>query len=389
MTTPAWTAPDTPAHERVQDAHAQSTGQPPRSSASAPGTWIVAGTGADHYGGVIVVGLSDLRAAVAVSPRDDANVAVTGTFADTDAPESLGGRASALVNTLMSRQMLSRETAGLDITVVSDIPLGAGLGALHAFDAALAMALLSHDPEIGTAPLRTRLAEVCGQATKGDPLLVRARYAAALRGTSNAVAVVDYSDGSLTQAPLPQRSGLRVFSIAPSHGSAESAAVRDGGEALTEGRELIDASCTNFGVPSLRHLPDAAERIVEWVGALRDVRGEDAAVAPETARAWVAYGEAETKQGEKVSRALRSMKHSDLADALADHNSHPDLVVPNDLVELVTLRGALVARPAAAGMSDAVIAYVDAARAEEFVHAVTGDRLAVVEIVAGEPAEIA
>ncbi|GAB3081651.1 galactokinase family protein [Corynebacterium aquatimens] len=343
---------------------------------------MVAGANADHFGGVIAVGLTDLRLAVAVSPRTDADFCIYGNFADAAVPSDVAERASTLVTTMMGRQMLSRDTQGMDITVVSDIPLGSGLGARHSFDAALALALSSRDPEANTAPVRTRLAEVCHQAGKaGGYHVLRARHTAALRGADSSVAVIDYSDVSLTQAPHPQRSHFRVFSVAATHGTPQTTE-----PALIASRELYDSACANFGVNSLRQLPDAGDRVAEWVATVRDVKGADAALDPDRARSWIAYGESESSQGENVARALRSLRPQDLISTLAEPNAHPELTTPDSLLELISLRGATVVRPATPGMSDAVIAFVDAARADEFLRTLDGDGLAVVELRPGSPA---
>ena len=56
----SWTAPDTPASQRVAEVHRDATGREPAHCADAPGTFIVVGENADHFGGITVAGLLSL-----------------------------------------------------------------------------------------------------------------------------------------------------------------------------------------------------------------------------------------------------------------------------------------------------------------------------------------
>lgn len=416
-----WTAPETSASDRVAQAHRSRTGTDSVHVADAPGTFVVAGENSDHFGGITIVGLTGLRAAAAVSPRDDSTISVHCEFAGATADETadcariaalaeqggteIGAEAAAgaetgansaertlaerfggLVHTLVGRQMLSRDTAGMDITVVSDIPLGAGLGALHAADAALALALLGGDDEIDAAPLRTRLADIASQSAWVFSHLpaLRARHSAALRGREGSVSVIDYADESLTQAPHPAKAGVRILSVAPSHG----APFADESRVVERGRQFIDDACANFGVSSLRQLPNAADRVVEWVDARHHVYGTDSAPTLETARAWVDFGEAETELSANAAKALRSMRDDDFFRVIGEPEHTPGLPVPDQLVQLLQLRGARAARPAAAGMSQAALAYIPDAVADNAIADLSADGFAVVEVTPGAPARV-
>ena len=58
------------------------------------------------------------------------------------------------------------------------------------------------------------------------------------------------------------------------------------------------------------------------------------------------------------------------------------------IAELVTVRGALAARSAHAGLSNAVIAYVPSNRATNFAADLADDGFLLVTLAAGEPAKI-
>ena len=362
--------------------------------ASAPGTWVLIGENVDHFGGVTLAGTAALRAAAAVSPRPDRVVAVSARgplgqeFSaqlpfDEEPADGLGRRWWGLVHTLVQRQVLSRDTAGVDITVESDVPVGAGLGALYAADAAIALALAGAHDDVDTAPFRARLAEICSHAmtTYSSLPVLRARHSVALRGAEG-VSVVDYADGSLTQAPHPSRHGVRVFSVAASLGEpfAESR------EAIAAHRAFIDAACTNFGVASLRQLPDASARVAQWVEARR-AAGDDTAPDPETARRWVTFCESETLRSLAASKALRSRRANELFTLLNSASEAHSLATPDALVALARERGAVAARPAATGTSNAVIAFVPVQDADAFAGSMARE-YEVVEVAAGEPARL-
>ena len=362
--------------------------------ASAPGTWVLIGENVDHFGGVTLAGTASLRAAASVSPRSDGviSVAANGPLGqefsaqlpyDDQPADGLARRWWGLVHTLVQRQVLSRDTAGMDITVESDVPVGAGLGALYASDAAIALALAGSHDDVDTAPFRARLAEICSHAvaTYSSLPVLRARHSVALRG-ADGVSVVDYADGSLTQAPHPSRHGVRVFSVSKELG----APFTQSREAIAERRAFIDAACSNFGVSSLRQLPDAPGRAVQWVEARR-AAGDEAAPEPEAARRWVQFCESETLRSLAAAKALRSRRANELFTLLNSPSESHGLTSPDALVALARERGAVAARPAAIGTSDAVIAFVPVQEADSFAAAMARE-FEVVEVAAGEPARL-
>ncbi|WP_257162195.1 galactokinase [Corynebacterium cystitidis] len=411
---PLWSAPTTSPADRVATTHQELTGKTPRQIADAPATWVLIGENVDHYGGVTIVGLSDLRAAVAYSERDDNTIRVTfrtanstelnddttldavaelanSRHANPDADEEpvteelgIAIRFGGIVNTLMSRQMLSRDTPGLDITVESDIPLGAGLGAMYAADAALALALLADNDDINEAPLRTRIAEVCTQSVdqySSMPVL-RARHTAALRGVGETISVIDYADGSVTQAPHPQRAGVEVFAVAKTLGKADDSQAK----LIADRRAFITKVCQNFGTESLRSIPDSTARAVAWLEAVRQVKGTDGLPSVEEAKGWLEFSENETLRSMAVAKALRSRNTNDLFHLLNTPNHTHGLDTPDDIVQLMPLRGAVAARPAAAGMSQAVIAFVPLQKAHNFGADLAEDGFHVFSIARGKVA---
>ncbi|WP_288831370.1 galactokinase family protein [uncultured Corynebacterium sp.] len=395
-----WAADPTLPAKRVSKLHAEVTGRAPSGCASAPATWVLIGENVDHFGGVTLLGLSSLRAAAAVSPRDDETIRIEvrgpGDYSFSDAAElgqlaepaslnRLTRRVLGLVQGLVNRQVLSRETKGLDISVVTDILPGAGLGSLYAGDAAIALALAAGDPEVDEAPLRARLAEICSQnvVANSELAVLRARHTAALRGGGETISVVDYADGSVTQAPHPGKLGVRIFAVTGTWGEPYDEQT----ERIRARRAFIDEACANFGVASLRQLPDAADRAVEWVEARRQVLGPDSAPEPEVARAWVRFCETETLRSLATTKALRSRRENELFTLLNSPSENHDLDTPDELVSDLLSRGALSARPAAAGNSPAALAFVPLRDADAFLDSVAAD-YEVVEVLPGEVARV-
>lgn len=421
---PMWPAPELPTTDRAISAHREKVGVEPLHVAHAPATWLLIGEHVDHSGGVVLVALTDLEVAVALSPRDDDLLKVTvhettpagvrvledevsaGVVAEhaaaqqpaidergrpVEQPIPEGGlalRLGGIVWTMIQRQLLSRDTAGLDVTVVTDISDGVGLGDEAALESAFALALLGDAPDLNDAPMRSRLAEVCHQAAEmfspAPPL--RARHTVALRGAGDSVSVVDYADGSVTQAPHPQSGDLQFFAITVEHARTDRSH-----EIMRRQRFVADA-CRAFGTESLRLLPDARQRVVEWLSAVHKVHGTDDTPSVGEAAAWLAFEEKETERALQLARALRARRSEDIWPLLAQSQSGLTgpygLLGSEAMVQLCLVRGALGARAASAGNIEGVIAGVSTRRAPNFARDLADDGLVVVPLGRGRVAGV-
>lgn len=463
--------------------HAELYGVAPSFLAHAPATWSVIGEHVDHAGGVVVMSLAGQRAAVSVSPREDHKFVVhfrrdsladargTGKPASaedsttvqeiatveeiatlfsqqqpdvddsgkpTTPPLPRGGvahRLGGIVWMMMQRQLLSRDTSGMNITVVSAITPNSGLGEYAAIDSALALALQSDAPDVDEAPLRARLAEVCAQAGElfSSTVTLRARYSAALRGAgagtgSNAgssagsrsgsgagaqVSVLDYADGSLTKAVHPVGRELAAFAVtvpqdvstnedtstgdtnagntSPGDDSETTAATGQSDEIRTRNR-FVDSARQAFGAQSLRLLPDAPARVTQWLSAVHQVHGTDGVPELHESRTWLDFHAAETERAQLFAHAIRSQRARDIWPLLRDSQQALQddytLDASMELAQLCQVRGAIGARAAAAGTSKAVIAYVDKKKAENFAHDLVADGLVVTRLIPGDIAQL-
>lgn len=409
---PIWPSAHSPVLDRVRQLHREETGVESTQVADAPGTWLVMGEHVDYAGGVTLIAQVSQRVAVAVSPRPDDLIKVTyqstaldGVVTTTgeitlatveerattqqlvDVDSSIAARLGGIVWTMIHRQLLSRDTAGMDVTVVSDIPADAGLGAISSAEAAFALALLGEVEDRDEAPLRARLAEVCAQAAdifSHTPSL-RSRYTAILRGAAGQVAVVNYADGSVTQAPHPTSANMRILAVIGPETEVDQTV------AIQERRQFLDAACRAFGTESLRLLPDAPTRVLDWLRAVHKVHGTDGQPSLEQATTWLTFDKEETARAEQLIRSLRSRRIEDLWELMSESQAGLEdygLDAQSDLAQLVLVRGAAGARAAVAGMSAAVIAGVDKRHADNFVADLSADGFTIVDVGTGSPAQV-
>ena len=392
--------------------------------ATAPATWSLLGEHTDHSGGVVLASLAQWSVAVTVSANaaavinvttvsgaeggidkqsipveevaeraavQQATVDVHGRLIQVPAPEGgVAARLGGVAWTMIHRQMLSRDTCGLDITVVSTIPAKVGLGEAAAIDVATALALFTE--ESNDPPVRTRLAEICSQAADtfaGIPP-VRARHTVALRGGHEVISVVDYSDGSVTQAPHPvsRSGGLSAFAVmAPMTPTTDNTP-----DETRRRRNFIDEATRSFSVESLRLLPDATVRVVEWLQAAREVTGRRDLPTVEQARNWLTFWEQETLRAQQLASALRARRQQDIATLI--EASQRDMIcmygIPTTdeaVAGLCMNRGALSARSASAGITHGVITLIDAPKAPNFSADLADDGLLVIPLGHGDIAQ--
>lgn len=405
--------------DRACAAHLGAVGSNPSLRGRAPGTWPVVGEHTDEYGGVVALLPLRLHTAVVASPREDRSITVRGDFAGTEvrtheaalgeAPGSeqvtLAQRAAHLVSSFVQRQLLSRETSGFDLTVYSDVPLGSGLGALHSFDAALGLALYPEAREADEAPLRARLASVCSGAVSALPgsATLRARHIAALRCTAGNLCVVDYADGSVTTAPLPLAAarqaagssdpGIAAYALGyPGAHREPTAPTEPSAPPRAEERQqracLIAQATRDFGTDSLRVLPDATPRVLEWLQAARSFHGPAGYPTIATAASWLQFWEEETARGQRVVSLLRGRHHGEIPRLLGESQRALAGVYGDDTGELVELcreHGAFSARATWAGSSTWVAALVAPGKAEGFRAAMQERGLSVVPLLPGQP----
>ena len=441
MTNLMWPIADDAVRNTALDEHRSAYGTDPGLVATAPATFPVIGEHTDPYGGVVLTGVSGRQIVVTASRRPDDRVRVRVLRTDTDgrtvpttgevtmaelaahanrheavqddpgagacpSPPHGGGdgggdwanRLGGVAWMMIHRQLISRETPGFDITVVSDIPPRCGLGGRSSAEAAFALGLADlagHQPD---APLRTRIADICTQSAAifGDTPPLRARHTTALRGgTERDLSVIDYADGSVTHAPSPAPRSFRPFLVAVPGQAADSRESRI--PELRRRGDFIALASRTYGVQSLRLLPDSEERVIEWLATVHEVKGPDAQPPVAEASGWMTFLTAETGRASDCAALLRSRRTAEALSRLTDSQEHTCAAFglgsdTEALVQLCRSRGAATARAAHAGASGAVIAWFPSGRegrgAGDAALRLADDGLLVIPLAGGRPAEV-
>ncbi|MCS4492395.1 galactokinase family protein [Corynebacterium sp. ES2715-CONJ3] len=383
--------------------------------ASAPATWTLIGDGIDHSGGTTLVSVVHLRTVVVASPRLDEQISVhvynredtnyelvsscSPVHLDrtaTKGPVTFASRMTSIANALIQRQMLSRDTRGFDITVLNDIPQGAGLGSRAAIDTAFALAVAFHKEDLHNAPIRAKLADILYHTAvaSGDYFPLRARYTAMIRGQAEMTNIIDYGDFSVTQAAHPTEPSTHTRAIVVMAPEAQC----DG--AGIKRRELFFEQATKaFAAESLRLLPDAQTRVMDWLRAIHRAGAKDllSQIDPipslSEARNWLHFYATELELVQQATAALRSRRLPEIYPILtsSQHVMSETLNIPQSerlLAELLMSRGALAARAARAGVSPAVIAIIPDRIVDNMVADLRADGLFVSVIDAGQPARL-
>ena len=161
------------------------------------------------------------------------------------------------------------------------------------------------------------------------------------------MSIINYADNSVTKAAAPISGTLRSFVLFPADTDAP-----DQSEHIHDRNQFVDAASHAFGAESLRMLPDAPERVIDWLNAVHKVHGSKGTPQVAAASGWLHFYDAETARAHQVARALRSGSWNELGSIL--DSSQKELVSlygldnAEALTELSLARGAVAARAASA-----------------------------------------
>ncbi|MDO4631799.1 MAG: galactokinase family protein [Corynebacterium sp.] len=400
----------------VSTHHKNNTGQPAVAVATAPATWSLIGEHTDHAGGIVMMSFCQARAAAAISPRTDHIIKVTeytydvaaqeyssettettvvdpSVESDTAAANTRAEVLAHLIGALVQRQLLSRDAKGFDITIMSDIPPAVGLGEDAAIEVATALALTHNAEEIDSPPTRAKLADTCYQAAvqahSVPPL--RARYLATLRGKNTVINVVNYADYSITEAtqrtnPILDSQQVTAVLVAPPLMDANT-------ERLIRRQTFINDAARAFGAESIRSLPDAQVRVIDWLRAKHEVHGSADLPSIIEAENWLKFHDAELHLIRVIASTIRGRDITALYPPLTESQSNMDSLygitgADDHVAKLCLSRGANSARSTHSGISSAVVALVPAAQAANFMADLSDDRLLVMPLHSGTKADL-
>ncbi len=265
---------------------------------TAPGRVNLIGEHLDYLGGPVLPLALPHSTVAAVRARPDGVVRLVsaadlggdpsvweGHLADVG-PGAPQGWAAYVAGVLWALRQAGHDVGGIDAAFVSTVPVGAGLSSSAALEcaAAVAVADLAQLGDTSTDAFRAELAEACVRA---ENEVARAStggmdQAASLRSTSAHALLLDTSDASVRQVPLPLAEHGRVLLVmdtrAPhSHSGGEYGSRRAASERAAEllGLALLAKAAGD---------PDGADAVLGRLRTAAEAAGESAARTEELVR---------------------------------------------------------------------------------------------------------
>ena len=336
---------------------------------AAPGRVNLIGEHIDYAGGASIPFALEQNTAVAVAPRTDGLVRIASEFDGSVAQASLplsevrpghpSNWSGYVVGTIWAATAAVLTCTGLDIAIVSDVPVGSGLSSSAALECSVAVAAyeLCH----GKAPddsARAQLAQACIRA---ENEVVGASTGgldqnASLLGQRGKALFLDFSTGAVERVPFNIEAQDMVLLIADTNAPHT---LSDGQYASRRG--IIDAVQAAAG-RSIREIPDA-------VAFAATVNPQEA----ELYRRRVRHVVEETERTLAAATALTSSDPAEFRRLMREsHISLRDLyeVTTPELDSAFTAAGEIGARMTGGGFGGAVIALIPRSDVESTAQAI-------------------
>ncbi|WP_339019124.1 galactokinase [Corynebacterium simulans] len=351
---------------------------------AAPGRVNLIGEHVDYAGGASIPFALEQNTAVAVAPRSDGLVRIASEFGgqvrrvdvflDEVGPGWANGTPDAWAGYVAGSVWASLEDGviasceGLDIAIVSDVPVGSGLSSSAALECSVAVA--AYELSTGHAPddaARTRLVlacmraenEVVGASTGGLD------QNASLFGEKGKALVLDFSTGEVRRVPFNIAERDMVLLIADTNAPHS---LNDGQYASRRG--VIDAVQSALAGSearggTIRDIPDAVADATRWAREVGEdegvVKRRVAHVVEETARTLEAASDLEAGNLDRFRELMRD-SHISLRDQYE--------VTTPELDCAFAAAGEVGARMTGGGFGGAVIALVKRADVESTAEAI-------------------
>ena len=343
----------------VRTAFAERFGLRPDGVWSAPGRVNLIGEHTDYNAGLCLPIALPQRTYVAARRRLDRRLRLWSHQGDGPvevqlddvAPGHPAGWASYVAGVLWALEEVGHDVGGIDLTVDSEVPLGAGLSSSAALECAVASAVSDlYDLDLtGDDGGRTALAAVCVNAenTIAQAPTGGMDQSAAMRCRPGHALLLDCRDGSVEHVPFePESRGLALLVV---NTRADHALV-DGQYA--ERRAGCEQAARELGVSTLREV--TVEGLEATLARLEDpvVRRRARHVVTETARVEQAV-EALRDWRIRDLGAIFDASHASMRDDFEISCAELDLVV-----ETARAHGALGARMTGGGFGGSAIALV-------------------------------
>lgn len=329
-----------------------------------PGRVNLIGEHTDYNEGLCLPLTIPYATTVTATARSDDQVSVTSDQQDdpwtgtltTTGPGEASGWAAYAVGVLWALQEAGWDLPGVDLSVESTVPIGAGLSSSAALECAVAVAITGLVGRDLTPELRHELVAVCRRAESevaGAPT-GGLDQSAVLLSSPGAGLLIDFETGETRDVPLPWgEDGLTLVVV----DTQVSHALTDGGYGAR--RDDCERAARVLGLASLRRatLPDLERLDPRLRSRARHVVTENARVASAVtaleAQDWVVLG------------GLLTASHESLRDDFEVSCPELDLVVATALEG-----GALGARMTGGGFGGSAIALVPTERVDAVRRAV-------------------
>jgi len=274
-----------PSPALLTDAHTRAWGVNPAWIVSAPGTLAWLGDYVAPIGGTTIAQTIEPSVHVAISlstaapqvPHDQLNKSEAGTYFDVHSagPYPIADADSvvrAVLDTVAHQQSGFRKSTLLYVTIMSSIPPSEGFGEHSAATAALTMALATALSGKDDPPCPPALATLTAQALRNSTHSPTSwwRPSVIFRSQPGTLTHLTQFDDAVTALPFAdEREPLYpvMFSATPTAQDLNHA------EAWISKAQRNDAflwqACSTFGVETLRDLPSAPQRVLEWLDISR------------------------------------------------------------------------------------------------------------------------
>lgn len=351
--------------------HRDVHGSTPEGVWSAPGRVNLIGEHTDYNGGLALPIALPQRTTAAASPRTDDLLRVhsvqTGETVEVDlgsvGPGSPDGWAAYVAGVLWALREDGHAVRGMDVTVTSEVPLGAGLSSSAALECAVGAAasdLFGLDL-LGDDAARARLAtacvraenEVAGAATGGMD------QSAALLCRPGSALLLDCRDGATEHVPFDLEAAGMVLLVTDTRASH---ALNDG--QYEKRRRACEAAAAELGVASLREVdPAGLDAALDGLSS-DELRRRTRHVVTEIERVRETVAALRESDLDEVGR-LFTASHASLRDDYEVSCDELDVAV-----EAAEGAGALGARMTGGGFGGSCIALVPRDSADDAVTAV-------------------
>lgn len=334
---------------------------------AAPGRVNLIGEHVDFAGGISIPFALEQNTAAAIAEREDGVIRIVSQNGDTPissevalsdigpgSPSDWSGYVAGSVWAALDDGVVST-CAGLDIAIVSDVPIGSGLSSSAALECSVALA--AYELSEGKSPDSQACRKLVRACMRAENEVVGASTGGLDQNTSffgkkGFALVIDFQSGQVTRVPFDLESRGLVLLIADTNSPHT---LSDGQYASRRG--VIDAvqhALTPGGMGTIRDIPDAVAAAAQWA---RET-GADVKLTSRRVRHVVE----ETARTQEAAELLERGDLEGVRERMRDsHISLRDLyqVTTPELDSAFHAAGELGVRMTGGGFGGAVIALID------------------------------